>query len=89
MSTLAADKLGYLPNAGAYYSITAMGSKLFSKLTINELFWGYKDPLVSIANTLLPGWIDFGKLGVLDRVNLNHVLSLFISSDPIMILISK
>ncbi|KOB71099.1 Scavenger receptor class B, member 1-like protein, partial [Operophtera brumata] len=51
ISTLAADRLSYLVNAGAYYSMSALGSKLFSKLTVQELFWGYKDPLVSIANT--------------------------------------
>ncbi|KAJ8724661.1 hypothetical protein PYW08_016135 [Mythimna loreyi] len=67
MSTLLADKLGYLPNAGAYYSMSLLGSKLFKDLTIQEMFWGYDDPIVKIANTFLPGWIDFEKIGLLDR----------------------
>ncbi|XP_004925280.1 lysosome membrane protein 2 isoform X1 [Bombyx mori] len=67
LSTLAADKLPYWSNAGAYYSIKALGVNLFRNLTANEILWGYYDPLVSIANTLLPGWIDFSKLGILDR----------------------
>lgn len=70
MSTLAADKLGYFANAGAYYSMSALGSKLFKDLTVQEMFWGYNDPIVSIANTLLPGWIDFRKIGLLDRVSI-------------------
>ncbi|CAH2040128.1 unnamed protein product, partial [Iphiclides podalirius] len=67
ISTLIADKLGYLVNAGAYYSISAIGSKLFRNMTAEELFWGYTDPMVSIANKLLPGWIDFEKIGIMDR----------------------
>lgn len=67
MSTLAADKLGYFANAGAYYSMSALGSKLFKDLSIEEMFWGYHDPIVTIANSLLPGWIDFAKIGLLDR----------------------
>ncbi|XP_060802333.1 scavenger receptor class B member 1-like [Amyelois transitella] len=67
ISTLVADKLGYFANAGAYYSINTLGSKLFRNLTVEELFWGYEDPMVTIASGLLPGWIDFKKIGVLDR----------------------
>ncbi|XP_068624491.1 scavenger receptor class B member 1-like [Battus philenor] len=67
ISTFIADKLGYFANAGAYYSISALGSTLFKNLTAEELIWGYYDPIVSIANKLLPGWIDFEKIGILDR----------------------
>ncbi|CAG5033942.1 unnamed protein product [Parnassius apollo] len=72
ISTLIADKLGYLANAGAYYSISALGSKLFLNMTAEELLWGYTDPIVSIANTFLPGWIDFQKIGILDRFYLHR-----------------
>ncbi|XP_028175593.1 scavenger receptor class B member 1-like [Ostrinia furnacalis] len=71
ISTLLADKLGYLANAGAYYSINALGSKLFRNLTVEELLWGYEDPIVTVANSLLPGWIDFQKIGILDRFYAN------------------
>ncbi|XP_045767520.1 scavenger receptor class B member 1-like [Maniola jurtina] len=67
ISTLLADNTGYFVNVGAYYSITALGSKLFRNMTAGELLWGYDDPLVSLASKLLPGWIDFGKIGILDR----------------------
>ncbi|XP_045449356.1 scavenger receptor class B member 1-like [Melitaea cinxia] len=67
ISTLLADNMGYFANAGAYYSISALGSKLFLNMTAEELLWGYDDPLVSIASRLLPGWIDFGRIGVMDR----------------------
>ncbi|CAG9580192.1 unnamed protein product [Danaus chrysippus] len=67
ISTLLADKMGYFANAGAYYSISALGSKLFINMTAEGLLWGYDDPLVNIANKFLPGWIDFGKIGIMDR----------------------
>ncbi|XP_045535142.1 scavenger receptor class B member 1 [Papilio machaon] len=67
ISTLMADRLGYFANVGAYYSIAALGSTLFRNMTAEELLWGYSDPIVSIANKLLPGWIDFEKIGILDR----------------------
>ncbi|CAH2085949.1 unnamed protein product [Euphydryas editha] len=67
ISTLLADNMGYFANAGAYYSISALGSKLFLNMTAEELLWGYDDPLVTLASRLLPGWIDFGKIGIMDR----------------------
>ncbi|CAH2247568.1 jg753 [Pararge aegeria aegeria] len=67
ISTLLADNTGYFVNVGAYYSISALGSKLFRNMTAEAYLWGYDDPLVSLASKLLPGWIDFGKIGILDR----------------------
>ncbi|XP_023948472.2 scavenger receptor class B member 1 isoform X2 [Bicyclus anynana] len=67
ISTLLADHTGYFVNVGAYYSISALGSKLFRNMTAGELMWGYDDPLVAVASKLLPGWIDFGKIGIMDR----------------------
>ncbi|XP_050349575.1 lysosome membrane protein 2-like [Nymphalis io] len=67
ISTLLADNMGYFANVGAYYSISALGSKLFINITAEGLLWGYNDPIVTIASRLLPGWIDFGKIGIMDR----------------------
>ncbi|XP_026727125.1 scavenger receptor class B member 1-like [Trichoplusia ni] len=67
ISTLFADKLGYFANAGAFYSMSALGSKLFKQMSVEQLFWGYHDPIVTIANSILPGWIDFKEIGLLDR----------------------
>lgn len=38
-------------------------------LTVKKFLWGYEDPLVKTANNVLPTWIDFTELGLLDRVN--------------------
>ncbi|KAJ0177571.1 hypothetical protein K1T71_006444 [Dendrolimus kikuchii] len=68
LSTAGADKFGYHINTAAYYSLKFLGSKIFKNLTVEEYLWGYKDSLVTVANKLLPGWIDFGTLGLIDRM---------------------
>lgn len=54
----------------AVASITSyLGSKAFHPLTIDEYLWGYDDPLVTLANTVIPSWINFPRFGILDRVS--------------------
>ncbi|XP_073953058.1 scavenger receptor class B member 1-like [Choristoneura fumiferana] len=67
ISTVAADRLPYLANAGLYYSISAFGSKLFRNMTAHEFFWGFTDPIVTAAHNMMPGWIDFDTIGIMDR----------------------
>lgn len=59
-----------------------LGSKPFVNVSIEEYLWGYDDPLVQMANNILPQWIDFPRFGILDRVsddNLIEVLRLLAS----------
>ncbi|XP_061704375.1 scavenger receptor class B member 1-like isoform X2 [Cydia pomonella] len=67
ISTVAADHLPYLANSGLYLSAKTMGSKLFTTMNVHEFFWGFKDPVVTVAHKLFPGWIDFDSIGLLDR----------------------
>ncbi|KAJ2947227.1 hypothetical protein O0L34_g16937 [Tuta absoluta] len=66
-NTLLADKAGMIGNMGAYATLSALGPKLFLNMTAEELLWGYNDPVVTAAHTILPGWIDFAKIGIMDR----------------------
>ena len=53
----------------ALSSVTNMlGAKQFLNLTVQEYLWGYEDPLLEFANTVIPSWIDFKKFGIMDRV---------------------
>lgn len=45
-----------------------LGSKPFLNLTIDEYLYGYDDALVTLANNIVPNWIDFPRFGILDRV---------------------
>lgn len=39
-------------------------------LTVHDYLWGYKDSLVSLANGVLPNYINFETFGLMDRVSL-------------------
>lgn len=48
--------------------INQLQSKPFLNIDVDSYFWGYDDPLIALGNTLMPGWITFQRLGILDRV---------------------
>lgn len=37
-------------------------------ITVHDFLWGYQDNLVSLANTVLPDYINFERFGLMDRV---------------------
>ena len=39
-------------------------------LNVHNYLWGYDDPLIALSHSLLPGWIHFESIGILDRVKL-------------------
>ncbi|KAK5649342.1 hypothetical protein RI129_000371 [Pyrocoelia pectoralis] len=50
-------------------SLTAyLGSEPFVNISITDFLYGYDDPLVALANDFVPNWIDFSRLGILDRI---------------------
>lgn len=54
----------------AFNVLTArLGSKPTVSITAHDYLWGYNEPLISLGNSILPGWINFDTLGVLDRVS--------------------
>lgn len=40
------------------------------RMTAKEFMMGYESPLTTLGNTLLPHWIHFDKVGLIDRVRL-------------------
>lgn len=39
-------------------------------MTVKDYLWGYDEPLVRYGSKVLPSWLDFDKLGILDRVSI-------------------
>lgn len=39
------------------------------RMTAREFMMGYESPLTTLGNTLLPHWISFDKVGLIDRVS--------------------
>lgn len=52
-------------------------SKPIVKMTAKEFMMGYESPLTTLGNTLLPHWIQFDKVGLIDRVRKPSVDILF------------
>lgn len=47
-------------------------AKPILNLTVHDYLWGYQDNLVSLANSVLPNYINFDRFGIMDRVrNIN------------------
>lgn len=44
-------------------------SQAIVKMTAKEFMMGYESPLTTLGNTLLPHWISFDKVGLIDRVS--------------------
>ncbi|XP_072949775.1 scavenger receptor class B member 1-like [Epargyreus clarus] len=66
-----ASKMGTYP-AWTQMGFNILANRLDSRpvvtLRTHDFLWGYKDPLIALGNTLMPGWINFEKLGMLDRL---------------------
>ncbi|XP_050297215.1 scavenger receptor class B member 1-like [Anthonomus grandis grandis] len=53
----------------AYSTVTrSLGSEPIMNVTVEQYLWGYKDPLIKYAHTLLPNWIDFDTFGIFERL---------------------
>jgi hypothetical protein len=44
-------------------------AKPILNMTVHDLLWGYEDPLINIASSLLPSVATFKKFGLIDRVS--------------------
>lgn len=48
--------------------VSYLDTQPFKNISVHEFLWGYEEPLVKVASTILPSWIDFPKFGLLDRL---------------------
>ncbi|XP_071450574.1 scavenger receptor class B member 1-like [Hetaerina americana] len=58
----------YFTRAGFNLIVRQTDSEPIEEMTAEEFMFGYEDPLVGLGNTLLPSWIHFDKLGLIDRM---------------------
>ncbi|XP_061505883.1 scavenger receptor class B member 1 isoform X1 [Anopheles gambiae] len=72
IALLGVSSAAYRMSTFAAFAVAAalkpLGMSPILNITTHDLLWGYDDPLVRIASTLLPDIIHFQKLGVLDRM---------------------
>jgi scavenger receptor class B, member 1 len=49
-------------------------SKPLLNITVQDYLWGYTDSLIKVARTVLPGYVDFDKFGLMDRVRFIYLI---------------
>uniref|UniRef100_A0A336M449 CSON002530 protein n=1 Tax=Culicoides sonorensis TaxID=179676 RepID=A0A336M449_CULSO len=67
LSTLAHD-LSFFAALAVSTLVKTTSSNPLLQLTVKDYLWGYDDPLISLASTVVPTIIPFKKLGLLDRM---------------------
>ncbi|XP_053605699.1 lysosome membrane protein 2-like [Plodia interpunctella] len=63
----------YFTRMGYNFLVNQINSRPFRTMTAYEYLWGYNEKLITLGNRFLPGWISFGKMGIMDRMYDNSV----------------
>lgn len=67
--TASLQNTSMITNLGITSVTTMLGTKSIVNITISQYLWGYEDRLVTLANRVIPSWINFEKFGILERVS--------------------
>jgi len=60
---------GRLAKLGLSTLATYLDANPLLRMSVYDFLWGYDDPFVALASKIFPRWINFPKIGVLDRVS--------------------
>lgn len=64
----------YLTRLGLNMLIRHTDSQPLVPMTAREFMFGYESTLVTLGNKMMPSWIKFDKLGLIDRVSSTKIL---------------
>ncbi|XP_066251064.1 scavenger receptor class B member 1-like isoform X2 [Euwallacea similis] len=67
LQALIYDK-GFIASLALSTISKTLESHPIKNLSVHEYLWGYKDSLLTYANTFLPHWIDFNTFGIFERL---------------------
>jgi len=60
---------GFFVNYPFIQFANILNAQTIISISVYDFLWGYDDPLVSLASKIIPNFIPFQKLGLLDRVS--------------------
>lgn len=60
----------FLTKAGLNVLIRQTDTQPLVPMTAKEFMFGYESSLVTLGNSVMPSWIKFDKLGLIDRVRI-------------------
>ncbi|KAJ8718766.1 hypothetical protein PYW07_016322 [Mythimna separata] len=58
----------YFTQLGFNMLALRLDSNATVQISAHDYLWGYNEPLISVGNIFLPGWINFDTMGLLDRL---------------------
>ncbi|XP_012529768.1 scavenger receptor class B member 1 [Monomorium pharaonis] len=67
-ATSALTDAGFLVNYPLVHLANLMNAKPILNISVYDYLWGYEDPLVKLASGVVPNFINFQKLGLMDRM---------------------
>ncbi|CAB3226880.1 unnamed protein product [Arctia plantaginis] len=59
---------GYFAKMGFNMLARRLDSNATVTINAHDYMWGFDEPLIRLGNQIMPGWINFEKLGLLDRL---------------------
>lgn len=59
----------FFTRQGVTFLMNRLGSKAFVKLTVDDYFWNFTDPLLKLSNNLLPFLVPTDNVGILHQVS--------------------
>lgn len=75
---------GYFAKFGFNMLVSRLGTNATVQMSAYDYLWGYNEPLINVGNTVLPGWINFETLGLLDRVRSSILINLNTDYDCVL-----
>lgn len=61
----------FFTRLGLNVLISQTDSQPLVEMTAKEFMFGYESSLVTLGNSMMPSWIKFDKLGLIDRVSID------------------
>jgi scavenger receptor class B, member 1 len=68
-ATTVASELSFFAALALSTLTKALNAQPILNITVYDYLWGYEDNLVKLASNIVPSFITFEKLGLLDRVS--------------------
>lgn len=68
-ATTVASDLSFFAALAISTLTKALNAQPILNITVYDYLWGYEDHLVKLASNIVPSFITFEKLGLLDRVS--------------------
>lgn len=64
---------GFFLNFPFVQLVNVVNSSPILNITVHDYLWGYYDEIITLAGTIVPGYVNFDKFGLVDRVSTTSI----------------